>query len=552
MNSLTTHSKIKREGPVVLIIADGVGLGKGNEGDAFSAARTPTFDSLEINFICTSIKAHGFAVGLPSDGDMGNSEVGHNALGAGRIFSQGAKLVADSISSGKMFESETWKELIEKPASGNSSLHFIGLLSDGNVHSHIDHLFKMIGESADSGVKKIRIHTLLDGRDVSETSAHLYVEKLESFLDQYRKKGFDYCIASGGGRMITTMDRYGADWDIVKRGWEAHVLGKGRPFNSASKAIETFRNEDPSITDQYLPSFTIINENGPVGKIEDGDSVILFNFRGDRAIEISRAFDDKDFNEFYREKHPDVLFAGIMEYDGDLRIPQKYIVMPPEINNTISEYLVKTGKRQYAISETQKFGHVTYFWNGNKSGKFDENLEKYEEIPSDRVQFNERPWMKAAEITDKTIEAIVSGEYDFIRLNFANGDMVGHTGDFEAAVIAAEAVDLCIKRIIRAVYKVKGLAVITADHGNLDEMFETDKKTGTILIDEKTRRPKKKTSHTLNPVPVIIYDPEFKNEYELNDDVDDPGLGNMASTILLLMGLNPPEEYLPGIIKLKD
>lgn len=550
MEKLTKNNKIQRKGPLVLIIMDGVGIGKKNEGNAFHLGRTPLLDKLRKTCLNTELKAHGSAVGLPGDDDMGNSEVGHNALGAGRIFAQGAKLVNKAIESGTIYSTDTWKEIIEKPSKSNKTLHFIGLLSDGNVHSHIDQLFSMINKSNDFGIKNLMVHILLDGRDVPETSALTYVDKLEKFLLQFREEGKNFKIASGGGRMITTMDRYEADWNIVKRGWEAHVLGKARQFKSAREAIETFRKEDPEITDQYLQSFTIVDENGPVGKIQDDDSVIFFNFRGDRGIEISRAFEEENFDKFDREIFPKCTYAGMMEYDGDLKIPKKYLVNPPDIENTISEYLAISGVTQYAISETQKFGHVTYFWNGNRSGKFDESTETYKEIPSDRLEFNQRPWMKAAEITDSVIEAIQSKKYEFIRLNFANGDMVGHTGDLEASIIAVETVDLCLKRILNRIDKEEGIAVITADHGNLDEMFEINKKTGEFKIDEDSKLPMKKTSHTLNPVPFIIYDPNYNNEYELAG-VDDPGLGNVASTLLLLMGFNHPDGYLAPLIKIK-
>jgi len=550
MKPLARNDRIKRKGPLVLIIMDGVGIGKENEGNAFYLARTPVLDRLMRDCPYTTLRAHGTAVGLPSDDDMGNSEVGHNALGAGRIFDQGAKLVNSAIASGKIFTTDTWKELIERPLNRGAAFHFIGLLSDGNVHSHIDHLYRMIDACAAAGIKNVRVHILLDGRDVPETSAPIYVDSLEEHLASHRKKGFDYRIASGGGRMVTTMDRYEADWSIVKRGWDAHVRGTARHFKSAREAIGTFRKENPGVTDQYLPSFTIADDKGPVGKISDGDSVVYFNFRGDRAIEISRAFEEKEFSKFDRGRLPDVVYAGMMEYDGDLKIPKKYLVPPPDIDRTVSEYLVHSGAIQYAVSETQKFGHVTYFWNGNRSGKFDEKKETYVEIPSDRVEFNLRPWMKAAEITDAVIGAVEGGAYSFIRLNYPNGDMVGHTGDLSAAIIAAETVDLCIRRLIAAVEHSGGIAVITADHGNLEEMYEVDKKTGDIERDKKTGLPQNKTSHTLNPVPFIICDTNFGNEYRLSGILDNPGLANVASTLLILMGFTPPDDYLPPIIEL--
>jgi 2,3-bisphosphoglycerate-independent phosphoglycerate mutase len=537
-----------RKGPLVLVIMDGMGMGKENEGNARFLARMPNLNRLMKSCPFTELKAHGKAVGLPSDADMGNSEVGHNALGAGRIFDQGAKLVSNAIGSGSIFKTDTWKKLLERPANEGKILHLIGLLSDGNVHSHIDHLFRVIEGASRDGAKKVRLHILLDGRDVPETSALEYVDKLEEFLKGFQVKGLDYRIASGGGRMVTTMDRYEADWTIVKRGWDAHVLGKARPFGSAREAIETFRSEEKGITDQYLPSFTIAESNKPVGKIQDGDSVIFFNFRGDRAIEITRAFEDNEFNKFDREFYPDVIFAGMMEYDGDLKIPKNYLVIPPAIDKTISEYLAHAGIRQYAISETQKFGHVTYFWNGNRSGKFDEKLETYFEIPSDRVEFDQRPWMKADEITVKVLEIVKSGGYEFIRLNFPNGDMVGHTGNLEASVIAAEVVDLCIGRLLKAVEEAKGIMLLTADHGNLDEMFEMDKN-GNFEKDKRTGEYKKKTSHTLSTVPFIIFDSGYGKEYRINKNMNEPGIGNVASTILNLLGYEKPEEYLPSLIE---
>jgi len=537
-----------RKGPVVVIVMDGMGIASDNNGNAFAKARTPTLDSLMQGDLYRTLKAHGTAVGLPSDADMGNSEVGHNALGAGRVFDQGAKLVQRAIETGDIYTGDTWKELIQKPLTEGAALHFIGLLSDGNVHSNIDHLLKLLDRSAIEGIRKVRVHILLDGRDVPETSALNYLTMLETKLEAINAKGFDYQIASGGGRMITTMDRYEADWSIVKRGWEAHVLGEARPFRSAREAIETVRKEESGITDQYLPSFTVVDDKGPVGAVVDGDSVVLVNFRGDRAIEISVAFECESFDKFERKRFPKVVYAGMMEYDGDLHIPAKYLVTPPSIERSMSEYLSGSGVKQYAVSETQKFGHVTYFWNGNRSGKFSEEMETYEEIQSDRIAFDQRPWMKAAEITDKAIEAVKSGKYRTIRLNIANGDMVGHTGIFQAAVIAAETVDLCLARLLPVIREAGGIALLTADHGNLDEMFELDKN-GNPKIDKKTGEFEKKTAHTINPVPFIIYDPSYNGEYTLSQE--EAGLGNVAATVINLLGFEAPEDYLPSLVSFK-
>jgi 2,3-bisphosphoglycerate-independent phosphoglycerate mutase len=538
------------EGPVVLAILDGIGIGKHEDGDIVSKASTPTLDWLADNGISSQLKAHGTAVGMPSDADMGNSEIGHNAIGCGRIFAQGASLVSNAIADGTLFEGSVWKELIENAIANGSRLHFIGLLSDGNVHSHIDHLEAMLEEAKQRGVKKSCIHILLDGRDVPPTSAHEYVNRLENFLVALMKDSdIDYAIASGGGRMQITMDRYQANWHMVELGWQTHVLGEGRTFESANDAIGCLREENPGVLDQDLPPFVISRNGRPLGPITENDSVIFYNFRGDRAIEMSMAFDNEQFNHFDRGPRLNVKYAGMMQYDGDALIPQKYLVDPPGIDRTIGEYLAKAGVKQLAISETQKFGHVTYFFNGNRSGKFDESLENYVEVPSDQVPFEERPWMKAAEITDAVVEAILSGEYKFIRLNYANGDMVGHTGVTAAVQIAVETVDLCVARLLKAVKKAKGIIVVTADHGNSDDMYQRNKKSGEITYDEETGKPRPKTAHSLNPVPVYIYDPSASVKMRLSEQ-EDLGISNLAATCLKLLGFEPPQDYTPSIIEI--
>ena len=529
-----------RKGPLLLIIMDGVGIGKEDEGNAVYLAKTPNLDKLMASSLKTQLKAHGPAVGLPSEDDMGNSEVGHNALGAGRVFAQGAKLVNSSIETGSIYTSESWNKIIESGKAGGT-IHFIGLLSDGNVHSHINHLFALINKCAENGIEKVRLHVLLDGRDVGEKTALEYLKPTEELLAKVSaEKGFDYKIASGGGRMITTMDRYNADWSVVKRGWDAHVLGVARHFKSASEAVETYYNEDPKMTDQYLNSFVVVDGNEkPVGTINDGDAVIFYNFRGDRAIEISRAFDEEHFSEFDRVRVPKLFYAGMMEYDGDLHIPKNYLVQPPAIERTVSEYLCDSGVTSFAISETQKFGHVTYFWNGNRSGYINKDLETYVEITSDKIQFDLAPKMKAYEITQKSLELYKSGKYRWGRINFANGDMVGHTGIMEAAIVAVETVDECIGKLLKAVDEMKGIALITADHGNADEMF-------TI----KKGKKEVKTAHTLNPVPFIIYDPQYKNEYKLAD-IKNGGLTNIAGALLNLLGYKNVEDYDSSLIDIQ-
>ena len=547
LNKLTNFGGI--DGPVLTVVMDGVGLAPDTISNAVAGAYTPTLDMLMEKYPMVSLKAHGTAVGLPSDDDMGNSEVGHNALGAGQVFAQGAKLVSNSIESGKMFTSDTWQAIVSNVKTSGGVLHFLGLFSDGNVHSHIDHLKAMIVRAKEEGVSTVRVHILIDGRDVGETSALDYILPFEDFLASLRTADFDIKIASGGGRMKITMDRYEADWSMVERGWQTHVLGEGRHFASAAEAVETYRKE-LGVIDQDLPAFVIAENGAPVGTINDGDSVIFYNFRGDRSIEISKAFDAPagEFDKFDRVRVPAVVYAGMLEYDGDLHIPSRYLVSPPEITNTMSEYLTLSGVKQLAISETQKYGHVTYFWNGNRSGKFSEELETYIEIPSDVVPFEQRPWMKCAEITDKLIECIESGEYKYLRVNFPNGDMVGHTGSLLATRCSMEALDLQLARILKVLDKVGGVALITADHGNADEMYEMDKKSGLPKAD-KNGNYKSKTSHTLNPVPCIIYDNVTNGAYTVKADEGSFGLSNVAATMVNLMGFEAPEMWDESIIK---
>ena len=508
--------------PIVLVIMDGVGKGDGGSGDAVVVAKTPTLDNLLATCPHTYLKAHGTAVGLPSDEDMGNSEVGHNALGCGQVYSQGAKLVGESIENGALYASATWQALVANAA--DKAMHFIGLLSDGNVHSNISHLIALLRQARKEGIKKAYCHILLDGRDVPATSALEYVEQLETVLKELSTDGCDYAIASGGGRMVVTMDRYEANWGMVELGWRTHVEGKGRQFASAAEAIETYRAELGCI-DQDLPAFVVAHNGEPVAKIANGDSVILFNFRGDRAQEISLAFDRKDFNKFDRPGYTGVKFAGMLQYDGDLNIPENYLVQPPVITNTLTEVLVAAGINEYAVSETQKYGHVTYFWNGNRSGKVSEALETYEEIPSDVIPFEQAPAMKSKEITEKMVAAMASGKFQFLRCNYPNGDMVGHTGVMDAVVYAMECVDNGLKAILEAANKYGYTVLITADHGNADQMTETKKGKTSV-----------RTAHSLNPVPFIIYDKD--NHWQIRDGAY--GLANVAPTVVKMMGLTAP------------
>jgi 2,3-bisphosphoglycerate-independent phosphoglycerate mutase len=528
------------EGPIVTIVLDGVGITERQVGNAVAAARKPTFERLFAKYPNIQLKAHGTAVGMPSDADMGNSEVGHNAIGSGQVYTQGAALVSDAIKSGELFRRDAWKEVISNVQQHRSTLHFMGLFSDGNVHSHIDHLKAMILQAKSEGVRTVRVHALLDGRDVPETSALEYVGPFEQFLKELNDAKFDAAIASGGGRMRITMDRYQAEWPMVALGWKTHVRGEGEKFSSATEAVTRLR-ERTKATDQNLDPFVIVRDGKPLGPIVDGDSVVFFNFRGDRAIEITQAFcSGAEFTGFDRGPVPQICYAGMLEYDGDLKLPKRFLVPPPAIKGTLGEHLAEVGIPQYALSETQKYGHVTYFWNGNRSGKFSDKLELYEEIPSDVVPFEQRPWMKAAEITDALIRQIKSGKHRAMRVNYANGDMVGHTGSFQSAVIAIETLDIALARLLPVVDAAKGIAIITADHGNADEMYELDKKGNPVS--DGAGGFKAKTSHTLNPVPCILYDNQSGGALGFKQDKKF-GLSSLAATTVNLLGYEAPSLW---------
>ena len=530
-----------RPGPLLLVIADGVGVAPPGPSNAVTEADTPVLDQLYAGELYTELAAHGPAVGLPSDDDMGNSEVGHNALGAGRIFAQGAKLVNAAIASGAMFDSRVWKTAIEQGRV--RTLHLLGLHSDGNVHSHTAHLYAMLRRAAAEGVTSAAVHILHDGRHVAARSALNYIAATEAVLAEINAgaPGRNFRIASGGGRMKITMDRYGADWPMVARGYQCHTHGVGRPFASATEAVTTMYAESAT-GDQYLGEFVVVDADGqPVGTVADADAVLLFNFRGDRAIEISRAFEEVDFPVFDRtgpdgRLAPIVFFAGMLQYDGDALIPKQYLVEPPTIDRTISEYLCAEGVHSFAVSETQKFGHVTYFWNGNRSGYIDRSLETYVEIPSDNVEFDTTPAMKVREITDAVIDLLRSGEYRFGRLNFPSGDMVGHTGNLEATIEAVDVIDECMRRLVEVIRELDGVLVFTADHGNADVMYT---EAGGV------RSPK--TSHTLSPVPFAIYDPNYDGDYRMTPPAG-AGLSNVAATLLNLLGYEAPADYRQSII----
>jgi 2,3-bisphosphoglycerate-independent phosphoglycerate mutase len=539
---MTSPGRLGRDRPLVLVVMDGVGVGRGDAFDAVALANTPTLDELAAGEYRT-LRAHGTAVGLPSDADMGNSEVGHNILGAGRIFDQGAKRIDNAVASGAIWKSAAWKRVVQACTSGGT-LHLIGLLSDGNVHSNVSHLYEILREAAAESIETIRVHALFDGRDVPDPSAERYIARTAAEFAKYPTS--DIRFASGGGRMVTTMDRYGADWSVVEAGWRAHVLGVAHPVPDLVAGLEWGRSTGVR-SDQLLPAFTVVDElQQPVGRVADGDAVIFFNFRGDRAIELSRAFEaGPDFDEFDRIRVPDVFFAGMALYDGDTDTPAAYLVEPESVDMTVSEIIAAAGISQWAGAETQKFGHVTYFWNGNRSSKFDDQLETYVEIPSDLVPFDQRPWMKSAETADAAIDAVRSGEYGFIRLNLAGGDMVGHTADLPATRIAVESVDLAIGRIADAVEAASGCLLVTADHGNADDKVERDG--AGEALHGADGAPLLRTAHSLNPVMFAVR--HFGDaSVSLRSDLSDAGLANVAATILQLLELDVPDDYEPSLL----
>ncbi|TYI06594.1 hypothetical protein ES332_A10G169000v1 [Gossypium tomentosum] len=547
---LEDHPKLPKGKTIAVVVLDGWGENKPDDYNCIHVAETLTMDSLKQGAPekWRLIRAHGTAVGLPTEEDMGNSEVGHNALGAGRIFAQGAKLVDLALASGKIYEGEGFKYISESFEKG--TLHLIGLLSDGGVHSRLDQLQLLLKGASDHGAKRIRVHFLTDGRDVSDGSSVGFVETIENDLANLREKGVDARIASGGGRMYVTMDRYENDWDVVKRGWDAQVLGEApHKFTNAVEAVKKLRE---NANDQYLPPFVIVDEhNKAVGPIVDGDAVVTFNFRADRMVMLAKALEYQDFDKFDRVRFPKIRYAGMLQYDGELKLPSHYLVSPPEIDRTSGEYLVYNGIRTFACSETVKFGHVTFFWNGNRSGYFNPELEKYVEIPSDiGISFNLQPKMKALEIGERARDAILSLKFDQVRVNIANGDMVGHTGDIQATIVACKAADEAVKMILDAIEQVGGIYVVTADHGNAEDMVKRDK-CGQPLYD-KNGQLQILTSHTCHPVPIAIGGPGLAPGVRLRNDVPDGGLANVAATIMNLHGFVAPNDYEPTLIQVVD
>ena len=527
-------------GPVVLAILDGVGLKRDLMGNAVKQAHTEFLNYAVGNYKTTGLNASGEAVGI-MPGSMGNSEVGHNAIGSGQIVKQDIAQINEAINSGDIWKSEAWQEVVKRTKERNSTLHFAGIFSDGNVHSSIYHLERMIDQAHSEGIEHIRIHLVLDGRDTPPQSALQYVAELEAFIASFPDHP-DYRIASGGGRMVFVADRYESDWNVVKAGWDAIVCGEAfHRFPSATSAINTFREKDPSLQDQYIPPFVVVENGKPVGRVQDGDTFIYYDFRADRAVEFAMAMTYNDFPHFDRAYYdkdgtlyhnkPDVYFVGMTEYNSDTHVPEHRLVEPVVINNTLNSFLGSRGIRQLAVSETVKFGHITYYFNGNSYKKA--MGEEHIEIPSDTQPFDTRPWMKSAEITDAVIENL--DKYKFIRLNFPGGDMVGHFAELEPTIVAMEAIDIQLARIAKEVDRLGGVLIITADHGNAEE-----------LTDNEGRA---KTAHTTNPVPFVIYDnTDNRDKYDFAK-LEDAGISNIAATIATFLGQSDyPDTWRPSLI----
>ena len=459
-------------GPLIHVVLDGWGVGAADETNAFNRANLPVMSRLIRGCPYTQLWTHGKYVGLPNEKDLGGSEVGHMTMGAGMVMEQGPTLIQNLLQSSEFFENPVLSRIIQNCVERDTPLHLIGLLSNGNIHSHVDHTEAIIRYAFQTGIRRCYLHALLDGRDVGVQSALDFTEPFEKLFSELKRQrpGIDYAFASGGGREVITMDRDN-NWEKIETGWQIHVQGQSEnQFPSIRDAIEHFRKQNPEIIDQDIPGFVIIRNGEALGRIEDQHALIFTNFRGDRATEFSQAVLADDFPYFERYRCPEVLFAGMTQYDQDNQIPLDYLVGTPVVEEPFGKRILELGLKQFRLSETQKFAHVTFFYNGGYREPLDPLQENYHFITSDKIpSFAERPAMKAPGISKKAVEFINSGEYQYGLINFANADMVGHTGDFQATVRAVEAVDAALENIVRAIDAVNGLLVITADHGNADE-----------------------------------------------------------------------------------
>ena len=496
---------------MMLMILDGFGINENEQGNAVKLAKTPNIDKLMKTCPTTTIYTSGLKVGLP-DGQMGNSEVGHTNIGAGRIVYQELTKITKSIEDGDFFSIPEFNKAIENCKKYNSKLHIMGLLSDGGVHSHIRHLYGLLELAKRKDFENVYVHCFMDGRDTPPASGEGYIAKLE---EKMKEKGIGK-IAMISGRFYA-MDR-DKRWQRIQKAYDAMVKGEGIKATSAIQAVESSYQKE--IFDEFIEPTVICNGDTPVAKIEPHDSVIFFNFRPDRAREITRTLVDNNFNEFDTRKDLDLCFVCMTPYDETLENVEIAFKKEP-LKNTFGEYISKHGLTQLRIAETEKYAHVTFFFNGGEEKQYpgeDRIL-----VPSPKVEtYDMKPEMSAVEVTDKVVDAINSKKYNCIILNYANPDMVGHTGNLDAAIKAVETIDTCVGRVLEAVNRQNGVLMITADHGNCEQM-----------IDYKTGEPH--TAHTTNPVPLILVGMD-------NTKLKEGKLADLAPTMLEIMGLDKPEE----------
>ncbi|MGI6513054.1 MAG: 2,3-bisphosphoglycerate-independent phosphoglycerate mutase [Syntrophomonadaceae bacterium] len=500
--------------PLTLVILDGWGDKELCDKNAIALADPPVFKALKRDYPYTVLEASGLEVGLPQD-QMGNSEVGHLNIGAGRVVYQEITRISREIHEGSFFENRELKKAMEYAGAHQGALHLMGLVSDGGVHSHLEHIIALLEMAHRQGLTRVYLHAFLDGRDVPPASALEYIEVLE-----------DTMLRLGTGKVATVMGRYYAmdrdkRWERNRLAFEAMVLGRGKLVRSAREAIENSYREN--ITDEFVEPAVVVDESGtPLGLVQDGDGVIFFNFRADRARQITRALVDRDFKGFHRVRRPEIYYVCFTQYDVNIKAPVAFL--PQSLKNTLGEYLSQQGLRQLRIAETEKYAHVTFFFNGGREQPYineDRIL-----IPSPQVAtYDLQPEMSAYKVTERVIEEIKKGIYDVVIMNYANPDMVGHTGNLKATIAAVKAVDECMGQVVDAVLYAGGVAIVTADHGNAETM-----------VDEESCQPC--TAHTTNKVPFILVGDAFRGR-RLREG---GSLRDIAPTMLSILGLPIPDE----------
>ena len=510
----------------VLCIIDGLGIREEIFGNAVVAAEMTYMNNAMRDYPTALIKASGPEVGLVDEKDPGNSEIGHNAIGSGQYIKQGLALLNEAFGSGEIFSTQAWGDLV-KNARG-TKLNVINKLSDGRLHSDMyGHLFPLLEQCARDGIR-VAIHGVVDGRDVPTQSAMRYINGLREHI---KKCGVDASIATIAGRSILWMDRYELNTKLLSDAVDVCARGMGKVTNDIESEINAEYKKRPTMTDETMPAFILDKDN----LINNGDSVLLLNYRGDRAVQICHMFESGKYLD--KEQYAAIdkcLFAGVLQYDAELNLPKRYLCPPPKITNTLSEWLCAHNVRQYSVTETVKFGHLTYFFNGNRAKPFDTKLEIWKEFQSDILSnmYNKAPKMQAEKITEDVIHAIKGGKFDFIKLNLPNPDMVGHTGDFDAVVIACKTVDKCLAQLITACREQKVNLIITSDHGSAEQM--------------KYQDGKPLSAHTNARVAFTVIQNDTKARFKIKDG--DFGLTNIAASVCELLGINPSPHFNESIL----